>query len=745
MEKPIRRTLLTAAVFAWAAGAWAAPASPVETNTQAALFDQANRAFQADDYAAAYRQYDAIFQDAAVPFVLKRAAYYRREQCLAESFTGIQRSLLAGQLDRGQALLDQAEAFAARGSIERARLDLFRARLLHARGGAADAPEIFLQRLLADTGPFAPAVERSEAWFLLWQWAKECGDEPAASAARQGLRNDPAPDPYWAWRMDPAGWADCNYGPRRHAEFDAVLAQAGRPQAAIMQAEGWLARMTVTNLAGLTNGLEQLRQLPAAERMGRIVFVPGGHDWDLHGQILNVPEGVILAGDRGIDGAPGPILRCGHFASAGAFIMLQSHARITGFRILGERDPDSRPGFVSAGTAAVAAAASGPGTNHAAAAQSAPGSGVGLAWGAVHGAVDNCEIAWFGRDGVHTHGHYLRVADCHIHNVGGYGVLMGIYGSHLLVERSRIDWLWQAIGGGRSMIVGYEIRQCVIEDARRVENSRVEKGSEYFHYGTAMGHHSDLGGLRVHVWGNVFPRADLRVLGMRTVSPRNGPGAGAFVHNNWFPRPYLADQPPAVRADLLAMLRQRGKSGDAMLLADYVAGADYDPREMEIRLRNQLANLWAWRNFYGEACAEIPVSAWTAPMVQWLMPRVLPPTFRLKDPASLETVLRLKRQADGQALIPLAWEVRMFPGRQLTALSVKVTGPFDEVLPGIGKDGAFVREIYRESGAARAESAAIREVAAALPAPGFYRLDLCVADTGGRVIRYPGFVYYGLD
>ncbi len=52
--------------------------------------------------------------------------------------------------------------------------------------------------------------------------------------------------------------------------------------------------------------------------------------------------------------------------------------------------------------------------------------------------------------GAHTHGQYLRVADCHIHDIACYGVLMSIYARHLLVENSRIDWTWQAIGGGQA-------------------------------------------------------------------------------------------------------------------------------------------------------------------------------------------------------------------------------------------------------------------------------------------------------
>ncbi len=284
----------------------------------------------------------------------------------------------------------------------------------------------------------------------------------------------------------------------------------------------------------------------------------------------------------------------------------------------------------------------------------------------------------------------------------------------------------------------------MINDARTAESASLEKIRIIFTTARPSGIIPNLGGLRVHVWGNVFPRVDGRVLGLRTVSPRNGPGEGAFVHNNWFPRPYLAGQPPAVLAELRDILQKRGGKSDGRLLADYAAGADYDPREMEIRLRRQLANLWVWRNFYGGDCGEISVSVWTTPMIRWLMPRVMPPTFRLNNPASLETILKLKHLPGGETVIPLAWKAQMFPGRGMKELSVEITGPFDEVLPGIGKPGAFRQEFFRETfEAPRAESAGVAEASVTIPQPGFYRLDLCVADAGGRVIRSPAFVYCG--
>ncbi len=735
----------------------AAMARADETDVNSELLARGNAAFRSDAYAGAYRHYNRVFQDTDAQFVLRRAAYYRREQCVDESFIAVERHLLAGQPERAAAYLEEAAPFAALGSVERAQLALWCAKIRRAHpqvageacrrlmlrlgAGAGDSAEDMLIRLLADADPFTPFTERSEALCLLSKWAGERGDAPAAAAALQRLRAEPAPHPFWVWRADAGGWADYNYGPARRSDFESILAQAGRPRATVTRSAGWPARITATNLADLAAALEQLRQMPASERDGRIVFVPGGCDLDLRGNFLEIPAGVILAGDRGIDGAAGTILRCSHFDRGAACITLQSRSRVTGFRLLGERDPAILPAQPAAAPASSSTNAAPPG---AAAEKSADGTGIGLDWGADHAVIDNCEIAWFGRNGAHTHGQYLRVADCHIHDIACYGVLMSIYARHLLVETSRIDWTWQAIGGGRSLVVGYEIRHSVINDARTAEAAQLEKWSKYFYFGTAMGHHSDLGGLRVHVWGNVFPRVDGRVLGLRTVSPRNGPAEGAFAHNNWFPRPYLAGQPPAVLAELRDILQKRGGKSDGRLLADYAAGADYDPREMEIRLRNQLANLWAWHNFYGGECGEIFVSVWTTPMIRWLMPRVMPPTFRLNNPGSIETILQLKHRPGGETVIPLAWKAQMFPGRGMKELSVEITGPFDEVLPGIGKPGAFRQEIFRETfDAPRAESAGLAEASAAIPGPGFYRLDLCVADAGGRVIRAPAFVYCG--
>ncbi len=581
-------------------------------------------------------------------------------------------------------------------------------------------------------------MERSEAWYLLYAWAVERGDQRAAAAALQGLRMEPAPNPFWVWRADQADWADYKYGTQSQAEFNSILAEAGQPRATVTRADGWPARLAATNLAELTASLEQLRRMPETERQGCIVFVPGDCELDLRGHFLDIPAGVILAGDRGMDGSKGTILRCSHFDVGAACITLHSGSRLTGFRVLGERDAPSLavvPGADSSSSS----------TNElppdAVVAPSADGTGVEMAWDAVHCLVDNCEIAWFGRNGVYSHGQYLRVSGCHLHHIKAYCVAPSIYAKHLLVENSRLDWTWQAIAGGRSLTAGYEVRQCVINDARAAEYAG--SATNYFCYGqgSAMGHHSDLGGLRVHVWGNVFPRADERVLRWRTVSPRNGPNQGALVHNNWFPQPYLAGQPPAVRSELLEYLKWRGSSKNPLLL-DYVAGGDYDPREMEIYLRVNLANLWSWHNFYGGACEEIPVSVWTTPKIQWLMPRVLPPTFRLKNPASIETILRLEAQPGGRTVIPLAWKAQAFPGRLFTGIAVSISGPFEEVRPGIIPRGSFQREIYCEKPAAPlAESVGLVNAEAEVPAPGFYRLDLRVTDSTARTISYPGFVY----
>ncbi len=296
---------------------YAAMARAAGADDPADSLARGNTAFQADDYAAAYRLYDRVFQNTNAQFVLRRAAYYRREQCVDENLTAVERRLLAGEPERAAECLEQAAPFAARGSVERAQLALWCAKILRAHpqndgevcrrlktrlgAGVGDSSEDVLNDMLADADPFAPFAERSEALYLLFKWAGERGDAKAAAAALQRLRAEPAPHPFWVWRADADNWADYNYGPGSRPDFDSIMAQAGRPRATVNRSAGWPARTTATNLAALAAALEQLRQMPASEREGRIVFVPGGCDLDLRGSFLEIPAGVILAGDRGID------------------------------------------------------------------------------------------------------------------------------------------------------------------------------------------------------------------------------------------------------------------------------------------------------------------------------------------------------------------------------------------------------------------------------------------------------------
>ena len=199
--------------------------------------------------------------------------------------------------------------------------------------------------------------------------------------------------------------------------------------------------------AGYTSGpkasdanasVETLEELLSALKRSRpldVIWIQSDAVVDFTGNRIEIPSGVTLAGDRGLNGSNGPLLTASHSGDE-YFILLASGSRISGLRIRGSNPPlDSLD------------------------AQTSDPSGYAIS--CTNATVDNCEISHFRRAGVamfrtsdRSHIHHN-----HIHDVAAYPVLLGNgTGDGHLIEANRIEWAWHAIASNGSRGSGYTAR-----------------------------------------------------------------------------------------------------------------------------------------------------------------------------------------------------------------------------------------------------------------------------------------------
>ena len=125
--------------------------------------------------------------------------------------------------------------------------------------------------------------------------------------------------------------------------------------------------------------------LSSASR-GDIVYVPGGESIALGSNSYNVPDGVTLASNRGVNGSAGALLSTNY--EPGELIRLHGSARLTGVRLKGPHPGDDWSGSSSAGGAETLGA----------------------------GEIDNCDVWGFSHhgiqadsgDGAHIHHNVIR-------------------------------------------------------------------------------------------------------------------------------------------------------------------------------------------------------------------------------------------------------------------------------------------------------------------------------------------------
>ncbi|QLD88687.1 hypothetical protein HWV07_06405 [Natronomonas salina] len=239
---------------------------------------------------------------------------------------------------------------------------------------------------------------------------------------------------------------------------------------------------------------------------GDIVYVAGNATIDIGGSTFTVPSGVTLASNRGIDDAPGGLIRTDRETK---MINVRRGGRVTGLRIQGKyysyfdpRGDDSYP----------------------------TGTGVRVTGSDVE--VDNCEIWGFAYAGVNASSNTPHIHHNHIHHTPraglGYGVVMS--GGHPVIEWNYFNYNRHAIAGSGGG--GYTAR--------------------YNHVGPdTIGHIFDMhrpGGDRIHIYRNTVEAVGHVNGGSKefpAVVIRGVPSDVALIEDNWFYNPNPPRDDPA--------------------------------------------------------------------------------------------------------------------------------------------------------------------------------------------------------
>ena len=219
------------------------------------------------------------------------------------------------------------------------------------------------------------------------------------------------------------------------ADFGAEANPTGQP---IGGGAGYTAGPQAAQATRRVNSLDSLQQAFATARAGEIVWIESGSTIDLAEVQFVVPGKVTLAGDRGVNGSPGPLFTAG-MSKLEWRIKLKPGARLSGVRLRG-------PNPLMLDIDGVKPEPS------------------GYAISCADAEVDNCEISQFQRGGIalFRDSERARIHHNHLHDIAAYPVVLanGTGGGHV-IEANRIEWAWHAIASNGSRGSGYTARDNV--------------------------------------------------------------------------------------------------------------------------------------------------------------------------------------------------------------------------------------------------------------------------------------------
>jgi len=268
----------------------------------------------------------------------------------------------------------------------------------------------------------------------------------------------------------------------------------------------------------LVQSADELLRALAAAKPGQVVYVLPEAVIDLTGYMnILIPSGVTLAGNRGHNGAPGPLLFTNDPTTRPLFRIDGPNVRLTGLRIQGpngevgeERDAVPRSGGIQVNNDAE---------------------------------IDNNEIYNWVYGGVIVSGaaqnayiHHNYIHHCQWTGLG-YGVV--VHNGFMVVEANIFDYYRHAIAGNGVLGSGYEARYNLVLSNAVSHAFDMHGGGDYCpkQNNNCTAEEMRSAGDRVHIHHNTF-----LVTQQTPIVIRGVPRESLKVHHNWFsdPNPALA-------------------------------------------------------------------------------------------------------------------------------------------------------------------------------------------------------------
>ncbi|MHC4477574.1 MAG: right-handed parallel beta-helix repeat-containing protein [Planctomycetota bacterium] len=283
-----------------------------------------------------------------------------------------------------------------------------------------------------------------------------------------------------------------------------------------------------TKGAYIVKDLDTLLDALSKAKPGQVVFISGEKHLDLTARIyieqlvLEVPQGVTLAGDRGHNGSKGALLSSDALNTPVMIRSVGADVRITGLRIKGpnpKRYMDHHRRAFGSG-----------GGGHEYYYKFPTSNAIKTEHPRLE--VDNCEISAFAHAGVYLikgQGHHIHHNFMHHcqYNGLGYGVCLDKASS--LIEFNRFDWNRHSIAGtgrpGNSYVARHNVELGVsLSHCFDMHGGRDRKDG------------TDIAGTSIEIYNNTF-RAPQTPVVIRGV-----PQEKCEVHHNWFVKHHQAGQ-----------------------------------------------------------------------------------------------------------------------------------------------------------------------------------------------------------
>ena len=302
-------------------------------------------------------------------------------------------------------------------------------------------------------------------------------------------------------------------------------------------------------------------------KSGEVIWIEPNSSIDLSGQKdLYIPQGVTIAGNRGQDGAPGPLIFADQLDQDAILFWVQMGARFTGIRIQGP-DPDFDKIEASYETSST----------------------VCMVIGDQDVEIDNCEISNFNRGGIEIYpdGSDIHIHHNFLHDIHAYPfIALNKSAPPILVEANIIHWLWHATAGSGYPGTGYEARFNLI----------IRKKVPDFWLPYDESHAIDM-----HPYLPVLQERDQRIAGDEM-----------SVHHNTFRSEAGSD--PSVPTSFDAKVR-----GTPRILATFYNN-EFLIAKPEQSVVHYDGNVWVYNNKYGPGGTLIEVANETTPQILFQSP-----------------------------------------------------------------------------------------------------------------------------